>query len=108
MKKLFMLLAVVTLSVTYSFAQNANSGVTVSNNGNQWALIDGCGDVFFATSSNQVTMENGFVKYTGIFDISESCEQYDKATKFTFPGVTINVTPAGIATLKIIFNPNQP
>ena len=107
MKKLFMLLAVVALTSTYSFAQNANSGIQVIKNGNNVTIWDDCGVEYSATSSNLVLMANGFIKYTGIFDISESCEQYDKATKFTGNGFVINVTPSGIATVKYIFHPNQ-
>ena len=108
MKKFVLLLAFAALSATCSFAQNANSGVTVSKDGGEWIIIDDCGVRYAAISSNYVTMENGFIKFTGIFDLSESCEQYDKATIFSGPTFHIVVTPTGLATLQVIINPRKP
>ena len=103
MKKIIMVLAVFAFSVSYSFAQNANSGINVSKNGGEYILLDDCPNVYQATSSNYVTMANGFTKYTGVFDVSASCELPTKALVLNpAPGVTIVVTPSGMATLKII------
>ena len=111
-----MLLAVVAMTTTYSLAQNANSGVTVTKNGNNFWLVDDCGNDYFASNSNSVVKANGFIKWTGTFDVSASdpCEALPNNTdrqNFTVPGlgeVTIVVTPSGQATLKVFYNPNNP
>lgn len=102
MKKLLVLLAVFALSVSYTYAQNANSGVTVTKNSGEWVLLDDCGGVYAAQSSTTVQLANGNYMYTGLFDISGTCEVIKKATHYyPAPGVTILVTPGGKATLKI-------
>ena len=111
-----MLLAVVAMTTTYSLAQNANSGVTVSKNGDEIGLVDECGYNYIASNSNFVLMANGFIKWTGTFDVSAAaaCSALPSKTErqnFIEPGlgeVTIIVTPSGQATLKINYNPNNP
>jgi hypothetical protein len=79
MKKLFMLLAVVAMSVSYSFAQNANSAVTVTLNQQQlgFFLVDCDGNLSLAplVTSNKVVNQNGSAKYTATHNAQASCSQ---------------------------------
>ena len=79
MKKLLTILAVVALTATYSFAQNANAAVTVTLNQQQlgFFITDCDGESFLAplVTSNQVSNQNGSKKYTATHNAQASCWQ---------------------------------
>jgi hypothetical protein len=79
MKKFLMLLSVVALTATYSVAQNASSGVTITNNQGVLGFggSDCDGNFILATlvTSNLVSKSNGFKKYTATYNAQDFCNQ---------------------------------
>ena len=84
-----MLLAVVAMSVTYSFAQNANSGVTVVQNQGVLGFggSDCDGNFILATlvTSNTVTKANGSKKYTATHNFQDQCNLPSQPEKVVLP-----------------------
>ena len=110
MKKFFMLLTIVALSVTYSFAQNANSGVTITNNQGVLGFggFDCDGNFIVATlvTSNLVSKANGFKKYTATHNFQDNCNLPSQPQKivappllaqlFGFDSFEFTITPGGM------------
>lgn len=83
-----MLLSVVVLSVTCSFAQNANSGVTVTKDGaGGWLFVDCDGNggvpVDALIQSTLVTHPNGAATLNATYDASSWCPP-SQATTYTY------------------------
>lgn len=103
-----MLLSVVALTATFSFAQNASSGVTVTNN--QGILGFGgedCdGNFVLATlvTSNLVSKTNGFKKYTATHNAQDFCNQPSQPETVEVPPFLAQLL-FGLETLKFTFTP---
>lgn len=90
-----MLLSVVALTATYSFAQNANSGVTVTHNQGVlgFASLDCDGNFVLATlvTSNLVEKANGSKKYNATHNASAFCNLPSTPQKTVVPPFIANI-----------------
>ncbi len=89
MKKLLTLLTVVAMSVTYSFAQNANAAVTVTLNQQKIGFIvtdcDGNGGLATLVTSNEVVNKNGSKKFTSTHNGQASCSPPSQPVTIVVP-----------------------
>jgi hypothetical protein len=107
MKKFFMLLAVVVFSVSYSLAQNSNSGVIVTHNQQQIGfLIQDCdGNQMLAplVTSNLVSKQNGSKKYTATHNGQASCSPPSKPETVSVPPFITAIL--GFDSMEFTFTP---
>ena len=93
MKKLIMLLTVVAFTASYSFAQNTNSGVTVTKNAaGGWLFVDCDGNggipTVSLTQSTLVTKADGSAKLNATYDASDWCPPAE-ATKYDYGAANV-------------------